>query len=381
MNQAIRLIAAATALGALACGNGQKPARGGGGGGIADGSGAQVDAGPNGDLPAAANYTVLADGLYLPISLGADDSHVYWTVLGTEPNNQLDGEVHRVSTRGGSVETIAVDQTAPDELIVGDDHIYWANGSADTIMTWPKSGEEAAAVLSSKQAGASDLMIDDDYVYWVKGTIVKSAIVRHSHEAGTVATIHLIDEHPMVVASDRTTFYWATSLGDIWSVGKESKDPYTQLVVQSETDRTLVMAIATSERHVYWVVRGQLLEPDVIMRVGKLGGTAETVITARGDIGDLLIDGDTLYFSDSGMPRAADDDGPNQGRVMRAATSGGAPAVVASVDEREIAGMAIVGDRIYFADSGSLDFETGDWSANARVMSVDKNATARVSSP
>jgi hypothetical protein len=369
-------LAVAAAVGALACGNGNKPVTNGGGGGTDP----VVDAGPVDEPKPTAGYTVLADGQYMPLSLVADESHVYWTILGTEPNSHVDGEVNRVPVGGGAVESIATDQTAPDELILGDDEVFWANGSADTIMVWAKSSEQTPAILSSQQRGASDLMIDGAYLYWVKGTIVKSAIVRRSFDEGSVATVHVVDEHPMVVESDADNFYWASTLGEIWSLDKNGQDAPTKLARQTEDDRALVMGIATSDTHVFWIVRGRLLESDSIVRVAKSGGARTTVVTARGDIAHIRVVDGTLYYSDSGTPRAADDDGPNQGRIMRVDVDGGDPVMIAAVEEREIVGMSVVGDTIYFSDGGTLDFDTGDWASDARILSVPASARIDVAS-
>lgn len=367
------------AVGAVACGNSNKPVNNGGGGGDGDPV-PVIDAGPTAQPEPGAGYEVLAGGQYMPLSLTADESHVYWTILGTETNSHLDGEVNRVPIGGGSVESVATQQTAPDELVLGDDEVYWANGSADTIMVWSKSSETPPAILSQQQRGASDLMIDDEYLYWVKGTIVRSAIVRRSFEQGSTATVHVVDEHPMVVASDDTHFFWASTLGEIWTVDKDSRDPAVELASQTEDNRTLVIDIATSDTHVYWIVRGRLLEADTIVRAPKSGGAREVVATGRGDISHVRVDGNTVFYSDSGTPRAAGDDGPNQGRIMRVDGGAGDPVMVAAVDEREIVGLAIAGDTVYFADGGTLDFETGDWASDARILSADKSARVDVAS-
>jgi hypothetical protein len=79
------------------------------------------------------NTTTLAGAgdVVNPEAIIVDDHHVYWT------NNDIDGQVNRVSKTGGAPETIAAHQALPESLAQDCTTVYWTNhGQSDGGWSW-----------------------------------------------------------------------------------------------------------------------------------------------------------------------------------------------------------------------------------------------------
>lgn len=96
--------------------------------------------------------------------MAAYNGFVYWTASTSETD--ATGRVHRVSTNGGVVSTVASAQLNPSGLAVDASGVYWTNRHASgSVMHAPHQGGEAVA-LASNQNGAHGIALDSTTVYW-----------------------------------------------------------------------------------------------------------------------------------------------------------------------------------------------------------------------
>ncbi|MEM6294350.1 MAG: DUF5050 domain-containing protein [Myxococcota bacterium] len=118
-----------------------------------------------GDGPPFVFETVVADApLVYAVHVHVHDNVLYWTTDGTGN----DGTVNAIPLDGGP--TIQFTNTArfPEDIVVDDDYVYWAEWSEDgSLYRARHDGTEVTAIVDAFSAGLEQ---DDDAIYWVDQT-------------------------------------------------------------------------------------------------------------------------------------------------------------------------------------------------------------------
>ena len=108
-------------------------------------------------------------GYVYPGGLVADDTHLYWTVLGL---GDADGQVVRMPKGGGPMEILASGRRRSHQLAIDASRVYWADEGASAglpgdgaIASVAKTGG-AVTELATGQPGAIVIATHGDQVYW-----------------------------------------------------------------------------------------------------------------------------------------------------------------------------------------------------------------------
>jgi hypothetical protein len=209
---------------------------------------------------------VIASGIS-PISLVADESHVYW--------QSSDAALLRCPVQGcvGAPELVAsLDQFSPqDTLTLDGSNLYWltGNGAAKPggVATVPKDGSAPARSIVEGVLMPRSLAIQGDTVYWSES--YTGGAVKRCPFAGCSATPMVLAssvELPALLDVDGDRAFWFLSTG-MW-YGQAGQDAPAQLVQCSvdgcgSSPTVLVtephgpVALAVDSTHIYWAASGE----------------------------------------------------------------------------------------------------------------------------
>jgi hypothetical protein len=248
------------------------------------------------------NCTVLAAQL-TSTEMALAGGYIYYDFIDFSKNEAE--SILRIPTSGGASETFLSNLVVVHELSADSTNLYiltWSGGYDPVSQEWilgtiqvaPLAGGKPKTLTTPKQP--STLAFDATNIYWVDPSpgndlvtpVPGPAVHRVPIAGGTVTDIG-VGFSPNSVAVDATNVYWADS-GNIWKT-----------------------ALATA---------GTVPLGDA----GPGAGGAVELVTSppagySNTVGPLVVDGDMLYYSDTG----------NRG-VFRVPTAGGTPAMVATAN-------------------------------------------------
>lgn len=110
-------------------------------------------------VPAAGGIPVtIAEGQPGPSSIAVSGAEVFWT-------NFVDGTIMAAPLNGGSPTLVTMDQPGIGHIAVDAVHVYWIGSGG--IMKAPRTGGSARVI--TPVTAPFEMALDDDSVYWVQG--------------------------------------------------------------------------------------------------------------------------------------------------------------------------------------------------------------------
>jgi len=297
--------------------------------------------------------TVVAWGLVNPTGLTHRDGHLFWSDRSIKPLKKLE-------TATGNITPLANRMISIFSLTVGTNHIQWTDESSDfgtsgcvgrgvarALMVADADGSNPRELATGDFCGNSmapdTTMTDGTYAYWV---------VADSNTPGRIERVPLAAGEPEVLASpgngfigmaiDSTHVYWSErSIADYSNI---FRCPLTGC--DGQTPETI---LATGDEFTIWnrmiLVGDQLVfgsrrtgEPMYeISIMPKDGGTPTLIADSPGQVGQMLSDGNTVFW-------LSDD-------ILRSVPIGGGAVTVVVPDFFYVQDIALGPDRVYWTDS------------------------------
>ena len=231
-----------------------------------------------------AEVTIAALGLpdsgfqYEGLAIVAHGGDIFWSVRAIPTTA---GTVLKVPRCGGTVTTLASDQTDPATLVVQGDTLFWgtmgdddSGGAHGTVMRAPTAGGSARALVTGTAIYLGGLAVGATAVYsvaWLSPVSLSSGAWEVPIDGG--APVGLGPEQNFTsIAVDAQHVFLATAVGDV----SESR---IQSVPLSGGDPTVLvpsgvgsMPIVLDEGSIYY-----LSIPSTLTRIAKGGGTPEPI--------------------------------------------------------------------------------------------------------
>jgi len=188
--------------------------------------------------------SVLANGSSAVQEMVADSTGIYWTVQDSEGY----GAVWAFTFGATEPAAITPVQSAPDQLAVDGDSVYWTASGA--LYRAPKSGGDATQ-LAVFDAGSDGVALDDANVYW--SSLDNAGTVRSVRkDGGDTEILSKGIDHPREVAVDDVhVYYTAEGAGSLMRLRK-SGGSLERLAVE----QALPHALALSADRVFWANLG-----------------------------------------------------------------------------------------------------------------------------
>ena len=237
-----------------------------------------------------------------PQAIALDATHVYW--LAGDSQFITHKIIRRVAKTGGASETISPAQDIRS-FAVDDANVYWTlcdlQRNAGALNTMPKTGGAPVALAAGKGC-FFDLALDATHAYWIE----ERGVMRAAKAGGAPQTLAPAQFHPRALLADATNLYW---LADqyVMRLGKTDAAP-SVLFAGQESFATL----AQDATHLFWVdARG------TILKMAKTGGAPVALVEMPGkNFYALATDAQNVYWTNLA------------GGVLRAEKTGGAPVVL-----------------------------------------------------
>jgi hypothetical protein len=192
--------------------------------------------------------------------------------------------------------TVAADVYAPGAVALDGEHVYWTQGSGDSlrIMEAPLAGGEAVALVTASQVdGIQGLAVDSSFVYWGDAANVKRAPLSGGEPVTVVEGVAPTD-WVSELAVDSTSVYWIAADwerdGVVFKAPSAGGDP----VVVASVGGGIPFDLKLNATHVYWVLRLDGLVPSV-MRTPIEGGPAEPLAPVGDSVEGIALDGQYVY--------------------------------------------------------------------------------------
>ncbi len=299
---------------------------------------------------------MLADSQNHPTRIEIDDANAYWVNLGTEPNF-ADSEVNQIPLAGGSIVTLASNQSTISGLAVDATDVYWsttgtsANSNADSTIMKAAIGGGSPQLVANTQA-AVDLIVEGSTAYWAsRGTppgFTDGAIYSVDIGGGTPTELVADLNDPAWLAIDADNFYFVT-ISD-YTIHKVAKTGGTPTPLHTTTP---ILGLYQFDQTIYFSVENKGIET-ISINGGPLLKYGKS-LSAR----FMTDDGVDLFWADQST-------GPPNGIIHRLALGG------ANVNSQFVTGqdnpwdIAVDSTTAYWVNYGSTS------SADGTVMFVPK---------
>jgi hypothetical protein len=148
-----------------------------------------------------------------PIAQGiaADADRLYWANAGfcTGQPQKCSGLVLTVPLEGGSIQTLAEAQGAPESFAVDSTNVYWTDLQTGTLMALAKSGG-TPVTLASGQVEPDYIAVDGTSVYWTAPGVMtnEGTVMKVSVGGGEITTLASGQMVPRGIAVDDSSVYW-----------------------------------------------------------------------------------------------------------------------------------------------------------------------------
>jgi len=225
-----------------------------------------------------------------PGAMALDQANVYWS------DGALSGAtLQKVPLAGGTAQQLATGIWASN-IVVDASYVYASlddSSGTGSIVKVPIAGG-AAVTLAPAQLNNGQLAIDSTYVYWVSlgdGTQMNNtngSVMRVPKAGGTVVPLAANVNGPrsLVLANNFVYFGNRVSI---------QKVPTTSGAVSTVTTTTGATALAADAGSIY---AGSNVEFSSLLQL-SLAGVAQSTLAATGYTRALVVDGGTVFWSDS----------------------------------------------------------------------------------
>jgi hypothetical protein len=233
----------------------------------------------------------IATGQLGPGSLDATTEDLFWVNAGTHANDFLDGSVRWAAKAGGPDHELATSYLPGGLAVdVGSLTVFWVEIDGHRVRALRTDGTGAVTIDETPTAKTSIAVTPSRLVWTASGpgddvitldrpTSVQRALSAVEYAPGWVNIagddVFWIERHPL---SDAGAI--RVSRGGL---------PPIDLVADEDAPSALVRDGNT----LYWTSAGR------IRSIGRAGGTAVTLATARGPIGGLAVDSTHLYWTET----------------------------------------------------------------------------------
>ena len=276
--------------------------------------------------------------------VAVDATHVYYT---TALNS---GTVARVPIGGGAVETIATNETAPNDIAVAGDQVFWAtteNPPNGRIIQASVTGASRQPLVDGEVARPQFVESDGTNVYYMTNyNIIKSIPVG----GGTAVTLTEGPYFSNTVDMLRVGSALFMSNNGVWAAPTRAvKEPETAFIASVPTSGSTPRAavVGRLEFPLFQVAADAkwafYSDDKYIYRVSARGGVPTRFVTIFTDapanespIRDMASDGEHLYYAMAGS-------------VYRVPVDGGAPILMAS-GYSSLQYLKVDSRNVYFTD-------------------------------
>ena len=293
--------------------------------------------------------TVVAWGQVDPTGLTYRDGHLFWSDRSVKPLKKLE-------LASDTITPLASRMIRISSLTLGTDYILWTDGTSDrgtsgcvgrSLMMADADGSNPRELATSGFCGNSlaprSTLTDGTYAYWV---------VADSGTPGRIERVPLAGGQPEVLASpgngfkgmaiDATHVYWSESSIAAFSnifrcplAGCGAQPPETILATGAEfTIWNRIILVGDQ------LVFGSRRTGEPMYEISVLpkdGGTPTKIADSPGQVGQVLSDGNTVFW-------LSDD-------ILRSVPIGGGAVVIVVPDFFFVQDIALGPDRVYWTDS------------------------------
>lgn len=281
----------------------------------------------------------LASPLDHPRGVAVDGEYAYVVTGGFA---KAENAVLRIATTTGAVETLVrVTQVLSGELAVDDKYVYFSTEAGNGILRVSKIGGPAVMVVEATRP--LHLAVDETHVYF--STFVKESpggsLQRVAKAGGSAETLASGQEGMDQLVVDRDSVFFRSNSG-LWRVGKSGGQPVCLLPAKPGHNVDRLVGDAS---HLYFFIETSSAGKYAIARLGKSGGTPETIGPIANPTARLALSDSHVYFF-----RAANltDDA-----LAKVAKAGGPPELVDGSGYSTGYLTVSLGD-VYFTDVNSL---------------------------
>jgi hypothetical protein len=224
-----------------------------------------------------------------PLGMIVDGEFLYF-VSGGFAN--AENAVHRLSTGGGSVDTLTkVDQILSGELAVDETSVYFTS-EVDSALLQVKKSSSAATVLA-KVAGPKYLTVDATHVYFVTLGGDSGGSVQRIAKSGGSPEI-LISGHAGLdsIVVDAQSVYFRSNQG----LFKLPKSGGAAQRLFARTDKQNLQWLALDDSNLYFFLETADAGKYAVARLAKSGGSPETLSSVVDSAGRLALSATHVYF-------------------------------------------------------------------------------------
>jgi hypothetical protein len=287
------------------------------------------------------------------------------TVLGSDPKNC--GACGR-DCAGGACNVgqcapvvLASNQSSPNVLVLDQGSVYWAAYYSYTIDKVGKDGG-TPTTLSQAEVYPSGVAVDGTAIYWAsRGYGSSDGFVRRAPLAGggPVTIVGGLSTRPSAVAVDANKVYYAT-LGDFSATGGAiasaplgAADAGAGTALAPQQNNPMFLTIDANA--IYWSNNGTFVAPDAGAPNGSIvkcatpacAGGPQTIASAQNHPRGIAVDTDTIYWTNFGANQ-------NDGAIMKCPKAGcGTGATVLASNLVYPDGIAVDAKYVYFTSHGS----------------------------
>jgi hypothetical protein len=307
----------------------------------------------------------------VPVALGPrvsafaiDGANIYWTQLdasGTPCNPPCAGAVMKMPLGGGTPLALASGQLSPISIAVGPTSVVWTNygdvtGAPKALMTVPLDGGDPITLVADGTFGA--YAVDATSVYYDGGgSLMKIPLAGGSPTP--VTSLGVSWSLASGVVLDATSVYWedASSYhGEVRTAplaGGPSVLLYSPYSPPSTPAFIMIPLLAVDATNVYGATYDPFNAVGSIVSVPLEGGTLVTLASGHFHPAFLAVDARAVYWvnSDFSAPVPGFRSPDMIGTVMKAALTGGTPAVLAS-GQSDPRAIAVDAKNVYWANYG-----------------------------
>jgi hypothetical protein len=232
------------------------------------------------------SVVTLASNQSEPFGIAVVESNVYWT---NEGGND-DGTVVKAPVGGGTLVTLASGQGAPAAIAVDGANVYWTNLTGNpAVMKVPVAGGKPTVLANATVPFA--IAVNGSRVYWTDGDNILSA----PSSGGSATTLASGQPFPAYLAVDATNVYWTTGRG-AGALLKMPKAGGTPITLVAETGMARLAVDATN---VYFTTPGSTSNGGAVVSVPLGGGKTTTLATGQSTPEGIAVDTTSVYWVDT----------------------------------------------------------------------------------
>jgi hypothetical protein len=235
----------------------------------------------------------LASGLNNPDFIAQYRDHLYWSNNNTDCSTA--GSVMRVSIAGGGSTTIKSGLRCPQDVAVDSTGVYWVTYSSAEVWTASHDGSSSTMLVSKPDQWAPlfGIAVDDSFIYFTHAAD-SGAALKMPKTGGAVTVLASSQQHPEGIAVDTTRVYWANTFGGSVMQAPLVGGAASALVPSGQSGATMM---AIDPLHVY-VSKRFVVASGSVARVDKSTKAVLELSPPLGDPRGLAIDLHYVYWVD-----------------------------------------------------------------------------------